>query len=1053
MNNPRAPALIAWFAANPVAANLLMVIILLGGMLSLVRIDKQAFPSFSPSWVGLTALYPGAGPSEIEESVCIPIEEAVHDLSGIKQIKTTAMDGQCTIQVEILQDYPMQSLVNGLRARTQSLRNLPQAVERVDIDDIGWEAAAITVILRGNTDKLTLRHLAEQIRDELGALEGVRRATLWSKIAYEIAVEVPAARLRQHRLTLADIAEAVRKSSLDLPGGELKTDSGGFQLRSKYTAYDRARLLGLILHTHPDGSVLRLGDIATVTDGFAEEHFDNTSDGIPSESISVVPQHDLVEVANDVKRYVTTLAPHLPEGIEVLTRRDNAQDFNVLLERLLTVGATGFGLILGILMLFLDTRTAFWTAAGVVIASFGAFWLLPWTGVTLNMLSLFGFVLAMSILVDDAIIVGERIHAVQTEGTPGLAGAIQGVGEVAVPVTLGVMIALIAFLPGYFVIPSWATQFMKPVAAVMILTLSFSLLESLLILPAHLAPGAAPTHSPHARGWLARLRAAITARLNAFISNIYQPLLKRLIDWRYTTLAGFAAILMVGWAVIEGGYISVKLEENTSYSEFHVHLEPPLGTTYSEIERRIRQFVDALEKVEEDLNPEPSPQLPKVIEGVEVVADEINPTIYVEFTTEARKYFHIQDIIKSWFQHVGDLGDFKPSFHTPAEKDLIDLGIELRAQDPAALAAAANDVKLHIMRYPGIANLVDSRKPGKPELGFKLKPEGERLGLRLKDLAEQVRHAYQGEEAQRFMRGRSEVKIQVRHPRAERQSVENLLAMPIRLPNGEQAPLGAVAEIAFGPGFGALRRTNRMGVATLSIQLVDSPPVSVETIREGLEKELFPTLRQRYAGIDLSFGEAAEEANKIMAGLKRNTFIALAIIYALLAVAFRSYFQPFLFLLAVPVAWFGAVLIHWIVGLNFSFQSLVGMVAASGIVVNDSVVLLHFIQRKRAEFNSLTDLICAACASRFRPILLVALTSIAGFTPMLFETSEQVRQLMHVTLSLAAGLSFGMVATLVLVPVYYAILADVQTLFSRKAGASAEHISSTNTAKPTVLER
>ncbi len=1029
MNSVQSPGILAWFAANPVAANLLMFIVFLGGILSLMEMDKQAFPRFSPPWVILTAVYPGAGPAEVEEGVCIPIEEVIHDLRGIKQIKTSAIEGKCEIRVQIVQGYDMQTFVNGVRARTQSLRNLPKAVERIDIDDVGWETPAITVVVRGQAHKLVLRQLAEQIRDELGMLDGVRRATLWNKVAYEIAVEVSAIRLKQHQLTISDIAEAIRRGSLDLPGGELKAQSGGFQLRSKYTAYDRTRLFDLVLRTHPDGSVLRLGDIATVTDGFADQHFDNTSDGIPSESIWVIPQHDLVEVAKAVKEYVKKLSPELPEGIEVITRRDNARSFDELLDRLAFEGISGFCLVVLVLILFLRTQVAFWTAAGVVFSFFGAFWLLPAFGTNLNMLSLFGFILAVGVLVDDAIIVSERIHDVQSQGMRGLRGAIHGVKDVAIPVTLGVTITLIAFLPGYFIEPSWATQFMKPVATVMILTLAFSLLDSLLILPAHLV---IDSTSSNLEKRLARIRAAINDKLAVFVSDHYQPLLYRLIEWRYTTITVFAALLMVGIAMFEGKYIDIRLQEDVSYSEFHVHLKPPLGTPYAETQRRVQQFLDALDNVEKDLNPEPSPAMPKLIEGIEVVLDEIDPQIYVEFTTEARKRFHIRDIIKSWYQHIGDLGDFQPDFHTPTEKELIDLEIELRAQDPNALNAAANAVKARILSYPGIADLIDSRKPGKPELRLKLKPDGERLGLRLRDLAEQVRHAYLGEEAQRFIRGRSEIKIQVRHLRAERESIENLLAMPILLPDGSKVPLSTVAEIDFYPGFGALIRADRMGVVALHIQLIASSPLSAHAIEQDLITQLFPVLEQQYPGLEISRGEAAEEAEDIMADLKRNTLIALAVMYALLAVGFRSYLQPLFFLLVVPFAWLGALLAHWFLGLDFSFQSMVGMIAASGIVVNDSVVLLHFIQRNRAAEADSSKLIIDACVSRFRAIFLVGLTNIAGFAPMLFETSEQAKFLVPVTLSLTASLCFGMIATLILVPVCYAILVDLQTYFGQQ---------------------
>ena len=1054
---PPPSGLLAWFAANPVAANLLMAIIFLGGILSLLRIDKQAYPRFAAPYVSITAAYPGAGPAEVEEGVCIPIEEAIHDLRGIKHIETSAVDGVCNISVQIEQDHDIQAFVSGVRARTQSLRNLPKAVERIEIDDYGWESAAITVVLRGHADKLTLRELAERVRDELGALPGVRRANLWNTVAYEIAVEVSAARLRQHRLTLSEVAQAVRKSSLDLPGGELKASAGEFQLRAKYTAYDRARLLGLILRTHPDGSVLRLGDIADVTDGFADQHFENTSDDLPSESIWVIPQHDLVEVAEEVKGYVETLAARLPDGIEVITRRDNARSFAELLDTLAFEGITGFCLVVLVLMLFLRTRVAVWAAVGVLISIFGAFWWLPAAGVTLNMLSLFGFVLAMGVLVDDAIIVSERVHELQEQGVSGLRGAIQGVREVAMPVTLGVTIGLVAFLPGLFVAPSWATQFMKPVAIVMILTLAFSLLESLLILPAHLAEGSERSGAPSV---LARLRARLNGALSAFIARVYRPFLERALVWRYATIAAFAAFLLIGVAVMQGEYLQISLEEDASYVEFHVHLVPPIGTPYAESEARVKQFVDALAKVEAELNPSPTPAMPRVIEGVEVVLEAKDPQVYVEFTSEARRRFRLQDVVKTWYKHIGDVGDFSPNFHTPTEKDLVDVEVELRAQDPAMLNAAADAVKARIARYPGIADIADSRKPGKPEIRFKLKPEGERLGLRLEDLAEQVRHAYEGEEAQRFMRGRVEVKIKVRHPRAERESIDDLLALPVRVPNGGQAPLGALAEIGFAPGYGGLSRADRQGVVELQVQLVDPPPQSPEAISQDLETNLYPDLRRRFPGIEISRGEAAEEADEIMAGLKRNTLIALAVIYALLAVSFRSYAQPFLFLLAVPVAWLGGVLAHWALGLNLSFQSLVGMVAASGVVVNDSVVLLDYIRRRyeagdrRLEVGKsaadrdleppvsslqppASPLIIEACTSRFRAIFLVSLTNLAGFFPMLFEQSEQAKFLVPVTVSLTAGLLFGMAATLVLVPACYAVVEDLRSGATRLKLASA----------------
>ncbi|MGH6819364.1 MAG: efflux RND transporter permease subunit, partial [Methylocella sp.] len=707
-------------------------------------------------------------------------------------------------------------MTNALRARVQSVRNLPKPVERVHIDDSGWEYPAISVGLVGDSDKLTLRRLAEQVRDDLNTLEGVRNTRLWGTATYEIAIEIPQQTLRQQQLTLQEIGEAIRRASLDLPGGLVKAPAGEFQLRAKSTAYEREKLLDLTLRTYPDGTLLRLGDIATVSDGFGEHRFENLSEGKPSETIGVIAEQDLVEVAKTVKAYVEELAPRLPEGIRIITRRDNARSFSELFDTLIGEGISGFFLVLGVLMLFLRTSVALWASVGVLISVFGALWWMPLCGVTLNMLSLFGFVLSMGVLVDDAIIVSDRVHELQTRGLGGLQGAIRGVRDVALPVILGVLIGLIAFLPGLFVPPSWATRFMKPVAVVMILSLIFSLIEALLILPAHLAHESKIFADP---GPLIRLRETLNAGLDRFVRSRYRPFLGRVIDWRYLTLALFGGLIILGMSLIVGDYVKVSLEEDVGYDNFHVHLKPPLGTPYAETVQRVEQFKHALKQAEAELNRMQPADWPPVIEGLDIFINETDPTIWVEFSSQARKQFHIRELIERWYSHVGDVGDFRPDFHTPTEQDIVDLEVELGASDPAILNAAVLDMKRKLADYPGVVAIEDSRRPGKPELRLTLTARAEGLGLRLRDLAEQVRQAYFGEEAQRFIRGREEVRIMLRNPREERESLKDLRTLPVRLPNGGLAPLGALAEIGFAPGFGALHREDRRGVAGLHVRL------------------------------------------------------------------------------------------------------------------------------------------------------------------------------------------------------------------------------------------
>lgn len=1020
-------SLLGWFAANPVAANLLMIVIFIGGGLTLRDTDRQAYPRFAPEYIELSAEYPGAGPAEVEESVCIPIEEAIHDLPGIKRLTSNALEGECKIMVQVLQDYDLSDLSARLRARTQTLRTLPKAVERIEIDDTAWEYPAISVVLYGHTDKLTLHHLAEQVRDDIGTLPGVRQARLWSKMKYEIAVEVPAERLRQLGLSVADVAEAIRRSSLDLPGGTVKAPTGEFQLRAKTTAYQRDALLAVTLATQADGTRVRLGDVAAVSDGFGDLGFENTSNGQPSETVAVIAQHDLVSTADAVKDYVATLAAQLPEGIAVTVRRDNARSFAELLDTLKFEGISGFFLVLGVLLLFLGTQVAVWAAVGVMISVFGALWWMPAAGVTLNMLSLFGFVLAMGVLVDDAIIVSERIHTLQDQGIRGLAGAVQGVREVAVPVVLGVAIGLIAFLPGLFVPPSWATKFMKPVAVVMILSLAFSLVEALLILPAHLAHD----QRHHRPGPLDRVRAVLNRGLDGLRDRLYQPVLRGVLAWRYAATALFAGAVLIGWALIAADHVKISLEEDVGYDNFHVHLQPPAGTPYADTRARVDQFVAALHRAEAEFNRQQPPGSPSVVEGLDVFVEEVDPTVWVEFSSAARQQYHIRDLIKAWYAEVGDVGDFRPDFHTPTEQDVVDLEIELGSHDPAVLDAAATAIKAKLGEFPGIAEIKDSRRPGKPELRLLPTPEAERLGLRSRDLAEQVRQAYYGEEVQRFVRGREEVRIMVRQPRAERESLQDLRMLPIRLPDGGQAPLAALATVEFAPGFGALTRENRQGMVDIHVRFQESNPSRGKALFAELARDLFKRLENQYPSLEISGGAAKEEAEQVAEGLQENTLVALAAIYALIAVGFRSYLQPLLFMLAVPMAWLGAILIHAALGLTMNFQSLVGMVAASGVVVNDSIVLLDFIRRHGNQDDSPAELIVAACTSRFRPIMLVALTNLAGFLPMLFETSEQAKFLVPMTLALSFGLLFGMLATLVLVPACYAVLEDVRVLGRR----------------------
>jgi multidrug efflux pump subunit AcrB len=476
-------------------------------------------------------------------------------------------------------------------------------------------------------------------------------------------------------LTLAQVAEAIRQSSVDLPGGVLKSGTGELQLRSKHTAYDAEALRDIPVSKRVDGAVIKLGDLAAITDGFDDKIFEYFSNGQPSITIGVKAQTDLVATAEAVRDYVKNLDESLPEGIHYTLRRDNARSFAELLDTLKVEGISGFFLVFLVLLLFISTQVAIWAAVGVMLSVFGALCILPFFNISLNMLTLFGYVLAMGVLVDDAIIVSERTHELQRQGHPGLRGAINGIKDVAIPVILGVTIGLITFLPGLFVPPSWALMFMKPVALVMILALVFSLVEALLILPSHLAHETKPNLKP---SFLDRIRKRLNQGLAFLLAKAYQPVLQVFLNWRYVVVAAFTSAVVIGWALIHVDYVKLSLEEDMSYDNFHVHLQPALGTPYVDTKAKVQEFLTGLKMAETELNAAQPVGTPSVIEGLDVSLEEIDPIIWVEFSSEARKQFHIRDLIDRWYKHIPSMGDFKPDFHTPTEQDVVDLEIEVR---------------------------------------------------------------------------------------------------------------------------------------------------------------------------------------------------------------------------------------------------------------------------------------------------------------------------------------------------------------------------------------
>jgi multidrug efflux pump subunit AcrB len=1013
--------LLAWFAGNPVAANLLMLLILAGGVLGIIDVDKEVFPRFSPHQIQIRAIFPGAGPSEIEESVCIPIEEAIHDVRGIKHLHGEIRGDTCTIGVEILPDRSREQMMALLRGRVQAIPRLPKQLEKIDIlpatrdndDGVIW------VALHGATDAFTLQRYGDRIQEQLAAIPGVGRVRNYGEIGYEIGIEVAPEQLRKYRMTLDEVSEAVRKASIELPGGLIKNPDGELLLRVNDRAKDAAAVGALPVKTLPDGTRLRLDQIAAVKDGLEERLYTWRHNGQTAQGWEIHTEQDSVAVARQVKATVEAIRGKLPEGLRLITWWDDSEAYDERIATLLEDGLSGFILVCLVLTLFLRLRVALWAGVGIFTSVLGAFWLMPALDLSLNMLSLFGFLLAMGILVDDAIIIGESIHSRQSEGGEApLTAAIEGVREVALPVTLSVLIVLAAFLPGLF-LPGWAGQMMKPICLIMILTLVFSLAEALLILPSHLV---APIEPPARPTRLQRLRQRLNCGMDRFVERFYRPLLETALAWRYLTVALFVSLLILCAALVISGRVRQSINPDVAKDSFWVSIQLPQSAPYSEAQALATRVENALFALRDELDGKHAANR-SVIVGVETIIWEHGAGIWLELSAEGRRRVQVERFIRDWRQRIGDIGRGKVDFIYKEGDVPYDIEVVLGATDPDVLMPAMTQLKRRLQAFPGVYDVIDSSEPGKPEIRLHLKPQAERLGLRLDQLAQQVRHGYYGEEVDRFLRGRREVKVMVRYPLHERQSLDRLKMQPVRLPNGATAALADLAEIELAPGYSRINREDRRRVLKVQAR-VDPTQADANSLYATLEKEAFPMMRRSFPNLNIDIGQQRQEQEAMLSAFAKNTVIALLVIYALIAVPFRSYTKPLIFLLAAPVAWCGAVLAHWAAGLPLSMESLVGMIAASGVVVNDSLVLLDYIRHHGNDGRPVDTLIAAACTSRFRPILLAFLTNFAGFLPTLLETSPQAQFLIPMTLSLSAGLLLGMAASLILTPVCYAILGE-----------------------------
>jgi multidrug efflux pump subunit AcrB len=1050
---------IAWFARNGVAANLLMALIIVGGLLSMRSVKVEVFPEFDLGLITVTVPYLGAAPEEVEEAVCVRIEEAVQGLDGIKEITSVASEGVGNVTIELTLGADAREVLDDVKARVDAINTFPEETEKPIISELSNRRQVVYVAVAGDVEEKTLRHVAENVRDELQQIPQITLVELAAARPYEISIEVSERDLRRHGLTFDQVANAVRRSSLDLPGGSVRTRAGEILLRTKGQAYRGREFEDLVLLAGADGTRLRLGDVATVVDGFAETDQIARFDGKPALLVEIFRsgEQSALAISEAVTEYVERAQVLLPEGIELTMWQDSSEVLRSRLDLLIRNGRNGFLLVFLTLAIFLRFRLAIWVSLGLLMAFLGAIWLMPFLGVSINLISLFAFILVLGIVVDDAIVVGENIFTEQHRSGDGPGGAVRGAGEVALPVVFAVLTTAAAFLP-MLGVPGATGKVMRVVPLIVIPCLLWSLVESLWILPSHLSHWR-KKEVVATDGWhlWRRFQGAFAASLDGFIQRIYRPVLAVALEWRYLTaavaiaillftagLVGMGALRFVFFPVVESDFVSAALTmppgtpaEVTAQAV--VNLERAAEEMRKEMERRsgkeglVRHMFSAIGEQPFLLGQQRNAGIAAQRETFSHLGE-----VTLELSPAEERSVSSAEMATLWNELTGGIPDavalqFTATLFAPGE----DINVQLTGPRLDELQAAAVEMKQTLRGYAGISEIADSYRTGKEELKLQIKPEAEILGLTQADLARQVRQAFYGEEAQRLVRGRDEIKVMVRYPLEERRSLANLDNLRIRTAEGAQVPFAEVAEVTRGRGFATIRRVDRNRTINVTAD-VDASQATPADIVASLKNDILPIMAESYPGVQATFEGQQAEQRETLGGLVRGFQLALILIFALLAIPLRSYVQPLIIMSAIPFGLVGAIWGHLIIGLDLTILSMFGLVALTGVVINDSLVMVDFINRRYQVEPNLMKAVREAGAARFRPILLTSLTTFAGLMPLMMERSMQARFLIPMAVSLAFGVLFATFITLILVPCGYLIIEDLKAIPGRLAGRNPD---------------
>ena len=1040
--------MISWFARNPVAANILMFTIVIAGLISAVtQIPVETFPIQDTDQITVSTTFRGATPESVEDGITLRVEEAIADIEGIKEIQSRSSEGLSSVVAEITESYDGREILDDIKVRVDALNTLPTDAENPIVSINVRNSPVIFVAVQGQVDTKTLRETATRFREGLLTKDEITDVSLQGVANYQMNIEVSPETLDNFNLTLDQVGQAIRNGASDISAGNLDTVDGEILIRSDAQAYSSDEFAAIPIINNTQGDSITLGDIANIDDGFEEQATLTTFNGMPSIMLEVrrIGDQSAIKVAKQTRDYIDEFSHNLPSGITVDFWDDDSEYLKTRINAVLSSAIFGGILVMILLSLFLRPAVAFWVFLGIPVSFMGAFIAMPFSGGTFNVISLFAFIIVIGIVVDDAIVTGENIYRKMREGVEPLTASITGTKEITVPVTFGILTTVAAFIPLNFLDGTRFARIAEQLPLIVIPVLLMSLIESKLVLPAHMSH-VKMRKQGDSMSWFGRTQQSISRGLENFVIRFYKPFLIKCLNNKTVTLVALFAVSAVTIAALSLGHINVRPTPKVEADSLRLSLTMPESTGFETTNKHIQHITAQAYKLKDKYtNPETGESIILDILSTSGSSGQtINANVGAIRVALQQPEDRVVDITTTQLgrelrKMIGSIPGAKSlSVRSEIFRTEAPINVELSGSNPARLFEVIVKLKEQFKTYPGIFDIQDNYSGGKEELKLTLKPRAYTLGLRLTDVAQQVRNAVFGFQAQRIQRGRDELRVMVVYPLEYRSSIEDLNSLRIRVPNSnDDVALSEIASVKSLESPSTLYRQDQISILNVTADL-DKDQADLNLVLGDID--LFLTdLLQDYPGVKFRQDGEKEDTETTNKRLKLGVIILLSAIYALLAIPFKSYGQPLIIMSIIPFGLIGAVIGHVITFQDISILSIFGMLALIGVLVNDSLVLVDYINKKRKEGMEIIDAVIKAATTRFRPVILTSITTFAGLIPILLDGSQQAKFLKPMATSLGFGIMFATIMTLIIVPVNYIVARKAKHLVIHATQQSWQH--------------